>query len=356
MFGLYVHIPFCATKCAYCDFYSLKYNKETVEKYVEEMCRRLKNINNVFDTVYFGGGTPSILGADNLIKILGNIHYKDNAEITVEVNPRTFKKEFFNKLYEGGFNRVSVGLQSANETELEKLTRNHKAIDVANAVNLAKQAGFKNISLDLMLGIENQTISSLKNSIDFCLNLDITHLSCYMLKIEKNTPFANMNLNLPSDDEVSNMYLFLCDYLENNGFEHYEISNFAKSCFESKHNLIYWKCENYLGLGPSAHSFVNGKRYYFPNDINYFLDKNEYIYSEDGGDLFDYIMLGLRLNSGIKFDYLNNNGFNLDNKFKKKLELLEKNDLIKLDCNGFALTNKGFLVQNSIICELTEDL
>ena len=331
MFGLYIHIPFCATKCAYCDFYSLKYNKETVEKYVEEMCRRLKNIDNVFDTVYFGGGTPSIIGADNLIKILGNIHYKDNAEITVEVNPRTFKKEFFNKLYKGGFNRVSVGLQSANETELEKLTRNHKAIDVVNAVNLAKQAGFKNISLDLMIGIENQTISSLKNSIDFCLNL-------------------------PSDDEVSNMYLFLCDYLENNGFEHYEISNFAKSGFESKHNLIYWKCENYLGLGPAAHSFINGKRYYFPNDINYFLDKNEYIYSEDGGDLFDYIMLGLRLNSGIKFDYLKNNGFNLDDKFKKKLELFEKNELIKLNSNGFALTNKGFLVQNSILCELTEDL
>lgn len=356
MIGLYVHIPFCATKCAYCDFYSLKYNKEDVEKYVEELCRRLKNNDTVFDTVYFGGGTPSIIGADNLIKILSNIHYKKDAEITVEVNPKTFKNDFFIKIHNGGFNRISIGLQSTDSKELKFLTRNHKSNDVANAVELAKQAGFNNISLDLMIGLENQTNITIKNSIDFCLGLDITHLSCYMLKIEENTPFASMNLKLPSDDDVSNMYLFLCDYLESNGFEHYEISNFSKKGFKSKHNLIYWNCENYLGLGPAAHSYINGKRFYFPNDINYFLNGNNYIFSEYGGGLFDHLMLKLRLNTGIKFDFLKNNGFQLNNTFLKKLKLLEKNNLINIDNEGFALTNKGFLVQNSILCELTEDL
>lgn len=356
MVGLYIHIPFCATKCAYCDFYSLKYNKDIVEKYVEETCRRLKNIDTVFDTVYFGGGTPSIIGESNLIKILKNIHYKANAEITVEVNPRTFKKNFFNDLFKNGFNRISIGLQSANDNELKGLTRNHSSQDVKNAVSLAKQAGFENISLDLMLGIENQTISSLKKSMDFCIELEPTHLSCYMLKIEENTPYAKMKLSLPSDDEVSNMYLFMCDYLKENGFRHYEISNFAKKGFESRHNLIYWKCENYLGLGPAAHSFINGKRYYFPNDINYFLEGKEFIYSEDGGDLFDYIMLGLRLSEGIKIDHLLKNGFVINENFLKKLKLFEDNGFLNLTDTGFSLTDKGFLVQNSILCVLTEEL
>lgn len=356
MTGLYIHIPFCAVKCAYCDFYSLKYNRDIVKKYVEVLCQRLINIDTAFDTVYFGGGTPSIIGADELSKILSFVKFKNGAEITVEVNPKTYKNDFFEILFKNGFNRISIGLQSGVDSELKSLTRNHSSKDVEIAVNQAKKAGFKNISLDVMIGVEGQTMKSLKHTLDFCIKQQPTHISAYMLKIEENTPFAKMNLNLPDEDEVSDMYLYLCDYLKQNGYEHYEISNFSKKGFESKHNLIYWQCENYLGLGPAAHSFINGKRYYFPNNIDYFLEGNESVFSENGGDLFDYIMLGLRLKKGLDFKLLKQKGFKLDTAFLNKLGKYKDCGLINISDTGFSLTDKGFLVQNTILCDLMEDL
>ena len=351
MRGLYIHIPFCAVKCDYCDFYSLKYNKQIVEIYVEEMCRRIKNIDYTFDTVYFGGGTPSIIGAENLSKILNEVKYKDNAEITVEVNPKSYKNDFFDILIKNGFNRVSIGMQSGVDGELLSLTRNHKFCDVEETVLKARNAGFNNISLDIMIGIEGQTTLSLKESINKAIALKPEHLSCYMLKIEEGTPFAKANLDLPNDTEVANMYLFLCDYLKQNNYLQYEISNFAKENMQSKHNLLYWKCEEYLGLGPAAHSFINGKRYYFPNDIDYFIDGNEMIFEDFGGDLYDYIMLGLRLKEGINISKLNGNK-NFINKIYKYCE----NGFGSVNNNFFSLNEKGFLVQNSILCDLLEEL
>lgn len=356
MTGLYIHIPFCATKCAYCDFYSLKYNKDTVSKYVEEVCRRIKNIDVIFDTVYFGGGTPSIIGADNLIRILSCVNYVKNAEITVEVNPRTYAPLFFEKLFKSGFNRISIGLQSAIDNELKSLTRNHLALDVENAVLKAKNAGFINISLDVMIGTQHQTINSLKQTLDFCIDLDVNHLSCYMLKIEENTPFSKMNLDLPDETQVSDMYLFLCDYLDKNGFKQYEISNFAKGDKFSRHNTLYWECENYYGIGPSAHSFINGKRYYFPNDINYFFDKKDMIFDCEGGDLYDIIMLGLRLKKGINLEHLKEKGYNLSDIFYKKLKFYAENGFAKYNDDVFSLTPRGFLVQNTILTDILEDI
>ena len=259
MLGLYIHIPFCAVKCAYCDFYSLNYNSSLVSKYVETLCKRIKNIDKVFDTVYFGGGTPSLIGAENINKILGCVNFREDAEITVEVNPKSYKSNFFKKIYEGGVNRISIGAQSANDNELKLLTRKHNFDDVKRTVSDAKEAGFENISLDIMIGIEQQNISSLENTLSKCIELKPTHISCYMLKIEENTGFYNLKLNLPSEEEVSNMYLFLCDYLEKEGYNQYEISNFSRENRESKHNLLYWECEDYIGLGPAAHSFIEGK-------------------------------------------------------------------------------------------------
>ena len=353
MTGLYIHIPFCAKKCGYCDFYSINYNSDTVKNYVEFLIEKIKNINTVFDTVYFGGGTPSIIGAENLSRILSCVKYKDNAEITVEVNPKGYKKAFFDEIYNAGFNRISIGMQSADDDELKLLTRIHSAQDVKNTVSDAKEAGFENISLDLMIGIENQTLESLQKSLDFCLNLDIKHLSCYMLKIEENTPFYEQKLNLPDEDKTAEMYLYMCDYLNENGFEHYEISNFAKNGYESKHNLIYWQLGDYLGLGPSAHSFLNGKRYYYPNDISYFLGGNKYIYLSDGGDVYDYIMLGLRLKQGINTAKIKEN---VSKKFFEKAKKYADLGYANLNNGSFSLNETGFLIQNTILTDLLEEI
>lgn len=351
MLGLYIHIPFCATKCAYCDFYSLKYNKETVEKYVEEVCRRLKKLDNIFDTVYFGGGTPSLVGAENLSKILSNVTYKQGAEITVEVNPKSFKSGFFEKLYKSGFNRVSIGAQSAIETELKTLTRKHSFSDVEKTVFAAKSAGFKNISIDVMVGISGQTLNSLKKTLDKCIALEPAHFSCYMLKIEESTPYADSELVFPNDEEVSEMYLFLCNYLKKHDYIQYEVSNFSKEGLSSTHNTLYWKCEEYLGVGPAAHSYLKGKRYYFPNDIEYFLEGKEMMFLEDGDELYDYVMLGLRLSEGIEMSRFENNiGF--IEKFKKYC----KAGYASI-CNGrMFLNEKGFLVQNIILNDLLEEI
>lgn len=353
MKGLYIHIPFCAVKCGYCDFYSINYNSNTVEEYVENLCSRLNNTDEVFDTVYFGGGTPSIIGAENAVKILSCAKYKENAEISIEVNPRSYKKGFFEELVRGGFNRVSIGMQSADDGELKLLTRKHTVKDVENAVNSAISAGFKNISLDLMLGIQGQTIDSLKKSLDFAIGLNITHLSCYMLQIEENTPFYNMELSLPDEKSVTEMYLFLCDYLKKNGFNQYEISNFAKEGYQSRHNLLYWNLDEYIGLGPSAHSFWDNKRYYYPNDINYFLSGNNWIYSADSGDTYDYIMLGLRLSKGINLERIKDF---VTPDFKKKAQKYVSLGYGLITDGFFKLNEKGFLIQNTILTDLLEEI
>jgi len=349
MLGLYIHIPFCANKCEYCDFYSINYNTNIVENYVEEVCRRLKNIDFVFDTVYFGGGTPSLIGSDNLIKILKEVKYRNNAEITVEVNPKSYKNDFFDDIYKAGFNRVSIGMQSGVDSELKFLTRKHKFDDVVSTVELARKGGFKNISLDLMIGLQNQTFDSLEESIEKCISLNPEHISSYMLKVEENTPFFKKNLDLPDDDIVSDMYLFLCEKLTKEGYYHYEISNFARENKQSKHNLIYWNCDEYLGLGPGAHSFLNNKRYYFPNDINYFLNKNEMIYLEDGGSDYEKAMLGLRLSNGIDIS-------NFNDSFIKKAKKYTDLGYGFLENNRFKLNEKGFLIQNTILTDLLEEL
>ena len=349
MLGLYIHIPFCATKCEYCDFYSLNYNEDIVEKYVEVMCDKLKSIDKVFDTVYFGGGTPSLIGSKKLSKILECVKYKDGAEISLEVNPRSYKNDFFNEIYKAGFNRVSIGMQSACDNELKLLTRKHNYSDVEATVLLARKAGFDNISLDIMIGILEQTIESLNYTLRKAILLNPEHLSCYMLKLEEGTPYYYKELKLPSEDDVGDMYLHLCKVLEDNGYEHYEISNFSKPLKQSRHNLIYWHCDEYIGLGPAAHSFVDGKRFYFPNDLNYFLENNEMIFDEYGGDEFEKAMLGLRLSEGIDVSNFNENVLQKINKYCKM-------GLAKIKDNRFILNDKGFLVQNTILVDLMEEL
>lgn len=348
MKGLYIHIPFCKRKCGYCDFYSINLNSDLAVKYQNEIKNRLKNYTTVFDTVYFGGGTPSIIG-DGVADILSVVKTANNAEITAECNPDSATDLFLSTAVKAGVNRLSIGLQSANDDELKTLTRPHTARDVETAINKAREYGISNISLDVMMGYKGQTLNSLKSTLDFCIRMNVNHISAYMLKIEENTAFAKSQDIISKDDDLAKLYEFCCDYLEENGYCQYEISNFAKTGFECRHNLIYWKSEDYLGLGPAAHSFWQGKRYHFNRDISAFLEGDDMICDGDGGDFDEYVMLRLRLNSGLLFSDLESRGYTLPRDFISKCKTLSQNGFAEFDGTSLKLTKKGLLVQNSVL-------
>lgn len=349
--GLYIHIPFCQKKCAYCDFYSAIPTDSVIDSYISALKRDIKQwggfLNRPIDTIYFGGGTPSLLG-DRIIPLLecikDNFNVSDNTEITLEINPQKDIENVLKSAKLAGVNRLSIGAQSGNDNELSLLGRTHTKADTENAVKLARNLGFSNISLDLMIGLPHSTINTLKHNLDFLLSLNPEHISAYILKIEPKTLFFKQRktLNLPDDDAVCDQYLFMCDYLEKIGFSHYEISNFAKDNKESRHNLKYWKCQEYLGLGPSAHSFLDGKRFYFERDLKAYINGTTPTQDGIGGTEAEKLMLGLRLKEGVNYSSLPEN----------KADLFIKNGLATNVDGKFCLTNKGFLISNAIIGEL----
>ncbi len=364
-FGIYIHVPFCESKCPYCDFYSRppKGSGKTKEEYVREYTAGVKSRlvsyaekygEREVDSVYFGGGTPSVLGEDALCEILSEIksrfHVTDDAEITCEANPCSVGESFFRRLKEGGFNRLSMGLQSANEDELKLLGRRHTAPEAAQKVRLARECGFDNISLDLMIALPNQTKEKLLHSIEFCSDLNVEHISSYILKIEENTVFGKKGIKTLDDDETAELYLFMVDELKKHGYAQYEISNFSKPNFEARHNTRYWRDEEYLGIGPAAHSFMDGKRFYFERSLDGFLSGNEPVPDGTGGEAEEKIMLKLRLCEGLTREDLNTyeNG---DEIFADALKAAKKlpPNLITADNNSIRLTAEGFLVSNSII-------
>lgn len=360
--GLYLHIPFCKSKCPYCDFYSTRAGENEYDNYVISLREKLKYWSSQFDgtvkTVYIGGGTPSVLGAERLCDILNSVKsdftLESNAEITVEINPDSGKKLDFSAMKNAGFNRLSIGMQSAVQSELKKLGRIHTAEDARHTVKLAKSVGFTNISLDLMTGIPLQTKESLKESIDFCASCGVTHISSYILKIEENTRFAQIEskLNLPSDDEQAELYLYTVKLLEEYGYLQYEISNFAKKGYESRHNSSYWECGEYLGIGPSAHSFFKGRRFFYDRNIENF-KANKIIDDGEGGTTEEFIMLSLRLKKGLNADeYEKRYGTPLPQSFFKKAQLYIKNGFMVQNGNSFSFTPKGFLVSNTILSDL----
>ena len=356
--GLYIHIPFCNGKCPYCDFYSLMQRENLMDEYVSYLNKKISaNRYYIADTVYFGGGTPSLLGTKRLITILE--HIKESfgdiqRETTLEVNPESAKYLDFEKLKFYGINRVSIGLQSADENELKILGRKHTISDVENTVKIIKTSGIENISLDLMVGISGQTTESLTQSIKFCADLNVYHISAYMLKIEKGTVyFKNKDsLNLPNDDTVCDFYELMIDKLSTLGYRQYEISNFSFPGFESRHNLKYWNCEEYLGLGASAHSFINKKRFYYDRSINDFY--NDKIISDGtGGDEEEYIAMVLRLSSGLEYEKFRNYfGYDLPRHYVDNAKKLDKTGLLYIDDKGIRLSPKGFLCSISIIVEI----
>lgn len=360
--GVYIHIPFCRSKCYYCDFFSGKAKEEDFDKYTALLKERIKYWGNIsketVSSVYIGGGTPSILGAERLCDILTAVEksfkVSSEAEITVEVNPESGKSLDFNKLRKVGFNRISIGMQSSHESELKALGRIHSPEDVRITVKAAKDGGFKNISLDIMMGIPNQTLTSLKKSIDFCAFCGVTHVSSYILKIEPGTKLYSEKekLSLPSEDETAELYLSAVDYLERLGYNQYEISNFAVPTFESRHNTLYWKCGEYIGIGPSAHSFYKGKRFHYERDIKQFAE-NITVEDGTGGNEEEFIMLSLRLKTGLVFkEYEERYNKVLSPVFKSKIKKYTETGFLEGDDNHVCFTPKGFLVSNSIICDL----
>lgn len=368
--GLYIHIPFCGSKCAYCDFFSMRGNEERYSQYTCLLKNRIKYFsekypNRTVNTVYFGGGTPSIIGALRISSIIDEIRkyfsVAENCEITVEANPECISQGFdFYILNKCGVNRLSVGMQTAVPEELDLLNRKHTNDDVKQTVSKAQKSGISNISIDIMLGIPKQTEASLKYTVDFCSSLNITHISSYILKIEENTRFwkNRRDYEFPDEDVQAGLYLKSCELLENRGFLQYEISNFSIPGYESRHNIKYWNMEDYLGIGPSAHSFIDGKRFYYERSIEKFR-QNIWHRDEDCSDIETYIMLKLRLKSGLIISELEKT-FNLSvpENFYRKVRLFQTAGLCVAEKNPrrLFLTPQGFLLSNSIIVELLETL
>lgn len=359
--GIYIHIPFCRGKCPYCDFYSCRAGEEDFDNYVKALETYIKawaeKIGAAADTLYIGGGTPSVIGADRLCEIIKCVDKNFGAadEVTVECNPSLKEKDFFNKINSVGVNRISLGMQSANDGERRALGRIAEVADVDSCISQSIAGGIDNISLDVMLGIPNQTEKSLKETLRYCVSSGAKHISAYMLKIEEGTLFYKKQntLPLPSDDLTADFYLQTVDSLARGGFKQYEISNFAVPGYESRHNLKYWNCEDYLGIGPSAHSFLGGKRFYYGRDLIAFENVCEPVQDGTGGDLQEYIMLRLRLCEGIVFDEIKDRfaGFDIA-KFEPLFSEFVKAGYAEADNKSFRLTAKGFLISNMIITEI----
>ena len=363
--GIYIHIPFCASKCTYCNFYSFSANEVLKDEYVSRLITELKKwgaeISRPISSVYIGGGTPTVFGGERLSAVLNAVNSSfnvlPNAEITLEGNPADDYGSLAPILKKSGCNRFSLGVQSANDDELALLGRRHNTEDVKKAVATLKQNGIENISVDLMLGLPKSNIEALKKSIDFAVSLNVQHISAYILKLEQGTPLYKNVVSLPDDDSVSDQYLFLCDKLRAAGYNHYEISNFAKEGYESRHNSSYWKCEEYIGFGPSAHSFFEGKRFYYENDLKGYIDNPTPIPDGMGGTKEEYIMLGLRLKNGISSaDFQNKFGEALPESIYNKAKKLQENGLCDTIGGSISLTDNGMLVSNSVINYFLEEL
>ena len=372
--GLYLHIPFCKSKCVYCDFYSLAGQEALMKDYCKALRRHLEETaasaqHHQVDTVYFGGGTPTLLGWRRLKKLLGTIeakyHLSREPEITLEANPESAQNwRDLKRLRKAGFNRLSLGVQSADDAILRSIGRIHTWEEAVGAVKAARRAGFRNLSLDLIYGLPNQTMAQWQDTLEKAAALEPEHLSCYGLKVEEGTPLASMDVSLPDDDCQADMYLWMVDRLQQLGYGQYEISNFAREGFASRHNTRYWLMQEYAGFGPGAHSDFGEVRYAYGRDLNGYirgvLDGTLHTSEAERIPLEardrEYLMLALRTVSGVNrkvFEYRYRQRFApLEEAFRRfeAMGYAQPTDL------GWRLTPKGFLLSNSIITELWEVL
>lgn len=379
--GIYIHIPFCKQKCYYCDFVSYSNKCSEVKEYIESLKKEIEEFdfsNYKVTSIYIGGGTPSYIDSIYIVEILSElkeklkcnlIEFKD-IEITIEVTPGTVDTKKLNDYKKSGINRLSIGLQSTKNDILKKIGRIHTYQEFLEIYKLARETGFKNINIDLMIGIPGQKIGDLKNTLQDIIKLEPEHISVYSLIIEENTPIEKMlengEIKLPDEDLERNMYWYVKNTLELNGYNHYEISNFAKLGKESRHNLNCWNQEEYIGFGVAAHSYLNGIRFSNTINVEEYIQhiennrKEENIQIEESQSLEDkkneFMMLGFRKIQGVdiarfKEKFIDNPIF----LYREKLNKLVEEGLIEVDLNHIKLTNKGIDLANLVFEEFVDD-
>lgn len=365
--GIYIHIPFCKRKCAYCDFISFSDKTKLIEKYVLALEKEIDkcNINKdnyIIKTIYFGGGTPSFIESKYIVEILNNIKKKFNiseeVEITIEINPGTVTEEKLKDYYNAGINRISFGLQSTRSELLKLVGRIHSYSSFIEGYNLARKIGFKNINVDLMIGLPVQTLEDVKKDLERIIELKPEHISVYSLIVEEGTKIEekikNKELYLPPEELERKMYWEVKKQLEKAGYVHYEISNFAKPGYESKHNLSCWNQEEYLGFGIAAHSYFNGERYSNTEDFDKYFEHPEdskIIHEKQTQEdkQREFMLLGLRKIEGVKISDFKNKF--IDNPiylYRESLSKLVTQGLIEIDIDSIRLTNRGIDLANLV--------
>lgn len=370
--GIYIHIPFCKQKCYYCDFISYSNKTELIEEYIECIVKEIqdwKKSTNIekykISTIYIGGGTPSYIEEKHIEKILENLRdfINSQVEITIELNPGTVTKEKLQAYKKAGINRLSIGLQETHDEILKQIGRIHTYSQFEETYNLAKEVGFKNINVDLMIGLPNQTIEHIKENLEKIIKLEPNHISVYSLILEENTVLEKQisqgKLTLPDERQERAMYWYVKNTLELQGYNQYEISNFAKKGKESKHNLNCWKQEEYRGFGIAAHSYINGTRFsntesieeYIKNIKENKLNKNQQIHEVQEKEEMqkEYMLLGLRKLEGVSISRFKNKfGENLIFLYHEELQELTESKLLKIDGDRIKLTNRGLDLANQV--------
>lgn len=360
--SVYIHVPFCSSKCNYCSFVS--YDTLTLKNiYIDRLISEITSLykNEVLDTIYFGGGTPSLLSVNDFLQILKHLNFDEKTEITTEINPENADRKYFQELKEIGINRLSIGIQVFDNELLKLIGRRHTKEDSLKTIEFAQEVGFNNISVDLIYGLPRQTCDSFLESVEKVLDLDVQHVSLYGLKIEEGCKFySNKPDFLPDNDVQADMYLKAIDMLTKADFNHYEISNFAKKGFESRHNLNYWNNEYYYGFGVAASGYEGDIRYTNQYNIEKYIQnpmsKDSIVELSDINKLEEEIFLGFRRLKGIDKGYINKKySIDFDKKYKNILEKYIQSRHLAKTKDGYNLTTEGVLLSNNILSEFIED-
>jgi len=365
MYGLYIHIPFCVSKCLYCDFYSLPGRQHLIDRYIDAvLLEAQRHKGEEFKTLFIGGGTPSLLGADGLKKLMsglaGSFQLGGLEEATIEANPDSATGDFLKAALDAGFNRISIGVQSLSDEELKKAGRAHNAGQALTAIRAAFESGFDEVSADIMIGLPGQTPGSLVSTLHQLLELSVTHISAYCLTVEGGTPFANNPPpGLPDDDEVAALYELVREMLRGAGFVHYEVSNFALPGRQCRHNLNYWRCGDYLGLGSAAASHIQGRRLKNESSLERYIEDPLHIDIEVEkltveGKIGEEAMLRLRmLEEGLNINAMTERyGKDMISALATKLESMADSGLLIKDGDSYCLPYHRVLTCNSILAEI----
>ncbi|MDB2074549.1 radical SAM family heme chaperone HemW [Clostridium paraputrificum] len=368
--ALYIHIPFCKQKCFYCDFPSYARKDDLMSDYIEALLIELKEKIKAYKvrSLFIGGGTPSYLNEENLrklMKVMKNINFIEDAEKTIECNPGTVSEEKFNIMKEGGINRLSFGLQTTKNNLLKGIGRIHTFEAFKDNYNLARSVGFNNINIDMMFGLPNQSVKDWTDSLEEVAKLNPEHISAYSLIIEEGTPFYKLynedKLKLPSEEEEREMYKKCKDILIENGYHQYEISNYAKEGKECLHNEVYWMCDEYIGVGASSSSYIDGKRIKNIDDLREYIKRigisesivDEEIINTKNDDIEEFMFMGLRMNCGIKEEEFKRRFHtDIDNVYKDVIEGNINKGLLERKRGRIYLTDKGIELSNMVMSDM----